>query len=436
MGARGGKPKAGGKHRSGAKREAGSKRKTGTKHGSGAKHGTKTKIGATRKAGAKHGAKMKTGAKRKAGAKHGAKTKTGAKRKTGAKHGAKTKTGGGGRSGAKREAGGKRKVWAKRATGAKQAVGSKRKTGAKHDSKMKTGGGGGGASPARLSAAAQAGDAKQAKADPRGERIQKILARAGLGSRRGCEEIILEGRVRVNGRVVMELGTRADASRDTITVGGKRVRGETLKYYAINKPKGVISTTAEDEFARGGRRRVIDLVPERPRVKPVGRLDVESEGLMLLTNDGDLANRLTHPRHGIERVYRAEVKGEMTEDALARLRRGVRLAEGRTLPPKVRVIHKGASRGVLEVIIKEGLNREVRRILAAVGLKVKSLKRIRLGPLSLGSLPSGTARELSAPELARLRKATSGPGEPPPPWLRRRRRRGAAPQREGRPRGK
>ncbi|MHC5058703.1 MAG: pseudouridine synthase [Planctomycetota bacterium] len=310
------------------------------------------------------------------------------------------------------------------------ARGGKPKAGGRHGAKTAAG-------AKRKTAAKRApGSKAEAGAAGRGERLQKILARAGLGSRRGCEEIILEGRVRVNGRVVTELGTRADASRDTITVGGKRVRGETLKYYAINKPKGVISTTAEDEFARGGRRRVIDLVPERPRVKPVGRLDVESEGLMLLTNDGDLANRLTHPRYGIERVYRAEVKGEITEDMLAKLRRGVRLAEGRTLPPKVRVIHKGAGRGVLEVVIKEGLNREVRRILAAVGLKVRSLKRIRLGPLSLGGLSSGTARELSAPELARLRKATCGPGEPPPPWLRRRRRRGAPPHREGRPRGK
>jgi 23S rRNA pseudouridine2605 synthase len=227
----------------------------------------------------------------------------------------------------------------------------------------------------------------------------------------------------VNGRVVIELGTRADASRDTITVGGKRIRCEPFIYYAVNKPKGILSTTSDDEIANRGRRRVIDLVPERPRVNPVGRLDLESEGLILLTNDGDLANRLTHPRYGIERVYRAEVKGEISEGTLATLRRGVRLAEGRTLPPKVHVIHKGTGRGVLEVIIKEGLNREVRRILAAVGLKVRSLKRIRLGPLSLGRLPSGEARELREPELARLREATSGPGEPPPPWLRRRRRR-------------
>jgi len=271
--------------------------------------------------------------------------------------------------------------------------------------------------------------------DAGGERLQKILARAGLGSRRGCEEIILEGRVRVNGRVVTELGTRADPSRDTITVGGKRIRCEPMKYYVVNKPKGVISTTSEDEVMNKGRRRVIDLVPERPRVSPVGRLDVESEGLMLLTNDGDLANRLTHPRYGIERVYRAEVKGEIPEEALATLRRGVRLAEGRTLPPKVRIVHKGTGGGRLEVAIKEGINREVRRILAAVGLKVKSLKRIRLGPLSLGGIPRGDARELSARELARLREATSGPGEPPPPWLKRRRRRDAPPRKGERPRG-
>jgi 23S rRNA pseudouridine2605 synthase len=153
---------------------------------------------------------------------------------------------------------------------------------------------------------------------------------------------------------------------------------------------------------------------------------------MLLTNDGDLANRVTHPRYGIERVYRAAVRGEVTDSALATLRRGVRLSEGRTLPPKVRVIHKGSGGGRLEVTIKEGLNREVRRILAAVGLKVKSLKRIRLGPLSLGALAPGEVRELTTAELNTLRAATSGPGEPPPPWLKRRRRRDDTPHPRGR----
>ncbi len=248
------------------------------------------------------------------------------------------------------------------------------------------------------------------------ERLQKILARAGWGSRRSCEGIITSGRVAVNGKIVIELGTKADPAQDAITVDGGRVRAEPFAYYVLNKPKGVISTTAED--AR--RKRVVDFVPSWPRVVPVGRLDVDSEGLMLLTNDGELTNRLTHPRYGLERVYRAEVVGEITDGALAKLRRGVRLAEGKALPPRVHVLHKGRGGGRLDVTLKDGLNREVRRILAAVGLKVKRLVRVRLGSLSLGRLAPGESRELTAGELAKLRDAVAGPGRKPPPWLRRR----------------
>jgi len=364
---------------------------------------------------------VKPGDKRGLAAKRGSRPSA----KRGPTQGAKTGVRRGGKPGprpaARRGATSSSKPGAKRGSTYSSKPGAARIS--KPGAKIKTGGRGGAPGVSR--------GKTPGKTATQGERIQKILARAGFGSRRGCEEIILEGRVRVNGRVVMELGSRADASRDTITVGGRRIRLEPVKYYVVNKPKNVISTTADDKVMNKGRRRVIDLVPERPRVNPVGRLDVESEGLMLLTNDGDLANRLTHPRYGIERVYRAAVRGKITEEALATLRRGVRLAEGRTLPPKVRVVHKDPGGGRLEVVIKEGINREVRRILAAVGLKVKSLKRIRLGPLSLGGIASGTARDLTAFELARLREATSGPGEPPPPWLRRRRRRDGNP-RDGR----
>lgn len=250
------------------------------------------------------------------------------------------------------------------------------------------------------------------------ERLQKIISRAGVASRRKAEELILDGRVKVNGRVVTELGTKADPSREKVTVDGKRLRAEPAAYYVLNKPKGVVSTTAED----AKRKRVVDLVPPSPRVNPVGRLDVESEGLMLLTNDGELTHRLTHPSFGVERVYRARVEGEVSEDALARLRRGVRLAEGKTLPPGVRVLASDRRGGSLEVRVKEGLNREVRRILAAVGLKVRGLVRTRLGPLSLGRLPAGEWRRLSPAELRKLRESCSGGPEKPPPWLRRRRR--------------
>ncbi len=257
-----------------------------------------------------------------------------------------------------------------------------------------------------------------------GERIQKILARAGLGSRRSCEELITHGRVAVNGRRVTELGTRADAERDRITLDGKPVRVERIVYYAVNKPRGYISTTDEDADTK-----VTDLVPPRPRVYPVGRLDVDSQGLMILTNDGELANRMTHPRYGLRRVYRAEVKGDVSDRALGKLSRGVHLAEGKTLPPEVRVLHRGPEGGTLEVAIREGMNREVRRMLAAVGLRVKRLARTALGPVSLGKLSSGSFRELRRDELARLRKAVAGPGQPPPGWLKRgtRARRGPPP---------
>jgi 23S rRNA pseudouridine2605 synthase len=261
----------------------------------------------------------------------------------------------------------------------------------------------------------------EGKDHERGERLQKILARAGLGSRRKCEEFITEGRVTVDGKRVTELGTRADPLESRIFLDGRRVRVEPFVYYVLHKPKGVISTTDEETNPRSVPGRVIDLVPPRPRVFPVGRLDVDSEGLMLLTNDGELANRMTHPRYGLERRYHATVKGEITERALGRLRRGVRLAEGKTLPPHVKVLHASHDGGVLEVTIREGLNREVRRILAAVGLRAKKLVRVGLGPLILKGIPKGASRELTSREVAALSRATAGPGSPPPKWLRRNR---------------
>lgn len=273
----------------------------------------------------------------------------------------------------------------------------------------------GGASPPRGGNRPRKAAREERGAEQRGERLQKILARAGFGSRRSCEELISEGRVTVDGRLVTELGTRADPLTSVIHVDGRRVRAEPLVHYVLHKPKGVTSTTDEE----AGRERVVDLVPPRPRVFPVGRLDVESEGLMVLTNDGDLANRMTHPRYGLERKYRATVRGEITQRALDRLRRGVRLAEGKALPPEVRVLHASADGGVLEVAIREGLNREVRRVLAAVGLKVKRLVRVALGPVELKGIPKGGWRALSSKEVALLRKATAGPGSPPPKWLRR-----------------
>jgi 23S rRNA pseudouridine2605 synthase len=269
----------------------------------------------------------------------------------------------------------------------------------------------------RLTAAASARPGPEASASS-GERLQKILARAGVGSRRACEKLIAEGHVRVNGRVVTAMGFRADPSSDVIDVDGNPVRAEPLVHYAVNKPRGYISTAAERLKAR-----VVDLVPPRPRVYPVGPLDVNASGLIILTNDGELAHRMMHPRYGLRRVYRAEVKGEVTTEVLERLSRGVWLAEGRTLPPEVRVLGRSGDRTALEVVVREGLKREVRRILAAVGLKLKTLTRVALGPITVKGLASGEYRELAAREIAALRKAVAGCGEERPAWLGRRNRR-------------
>lgn len=264
------------------------------------------------------------------------------------------------------------------------------------------------------------------------ERLQKILARAGFGSRRSCEELIQKGRVEVDGQRA-SLGEKADPARQRVTVDGRPVRPEKLVSYVLNKPRGVLSTTAEEP----GRARVTDLVPAGARLYPVGRLDGDSEGLILLTNDGELAHRLTHPRFGVERLYRAEVRGHISESALRKLRRGVYLSEGKTLPPKVEVLARRPEGGVLKLTLKEGLNREVRRILAAVGLKAGRLVRIGLGPLRLGGLKPGRWRKLSGKELVSLKEAASGPGEPPPRWLKRRRRSGPqASRRAGEGRGR
>jgi pseudouridine synthase len=267
--------------------------------------------------------------------------------------------------------------------------------------------------------------------DQLGERLQKILARSGLGSRRACEDLIVEGRVRVNGLVVMELGTRADPVRSKITVDNKPIRRERVVYYLVNKPKGVICTMAGG--AKGSR--ITDLVPKTVRVHPVGRLEVDSEGLMVLTNDGGLTHQLTHPSFGVSRVYSVEVDGEIGEEALGRLQRGVYLAEGKTMPAEIRVVQRTAKGGRIEVTIREGLNREIRRMLAAVGLKPRRIVRIRLGRLSLGDLPSGSYRAMDSEEIGKLRKGLSKVQKAPPAWIKRRRTRKGLPKMNAVPSG-
>jgi 23S rRNA pseudouridine2605 synthase len=244
------------------------------------------------------------------------------------------------------------------------------------------------------------------KTAPEPERLQKALARAGLGSRRACEDLIREGRVTLNGRVAT-LGDRVDPSRDRVQVDGASVPLDPgLRYFALNKPQGVV-TTARDPQRRED---VSSFYPPGPRVFPVGRLDRETEGLLLLTNDGELANRLTHPRFGAEKEYLAEVEGTVSDRALGRLTRGVQLEDG---PARARAARKvAATRGrqAVKIVMAEGRKREVRRMLAAVGLTVRRLVRVRIGPVGLGRLPPGEVRPLTAAEVQALYRHSGGSG--------------------------
>lgn len=234
-----------------------------------------------------------------------------------------------------------------------------------------------------------------------GERLQKVLARVGFGSRRACEELISAGRVRVNGERAL-LGRRVDPERDVVEVDGELVGVlPFLVYYLLNKPAGVV-TTAQDP---DGRPAVLELVPDEPRVFPVGRLDMATEGLLVLTNDGGLAQLLAHPRHGIEKEYVAEVAGRPSAAAVSRLRRGVVLDDGeKTAPAKVSQV----SPGVLRIVIHEGRNRQVRRMCEAVGHPVVRLVRTRIGPVSDRRLRPGSYRRLEPAEVRALQAAALG----------------------------
>jgi len=233
------------------------------------------------------------------------------------------------------------------------------------------------------------------------ERLQRSLARAGFGSRRACEELIAAGRVTVNGTVAT-LGDRIDPAVDEVRVKGDRIVVDPeMRYLAFHKPKGV-TTTMKDAHAERDLRRYL---PEGPRVFPVGRLDRDTEGLLLLTNDGELAHRLAHPRHGVEKEYLAEVEGVPAPKHLARLKRGVELDDGRAKALDARLAGQTAGRGAVRIVLAEGRKREVRRMLAAVGLPVRRLIRVRVGPIALGQLPAGTVRDLEPDEVRALQRA-------------------------------
>jgi 23S rRNA pseudouridine2605 synthase len=233
-----------------------------------------------------------------------------------------------------------------------------------------------------------------------GERLQKVLARAGVASRRAVEDLITEGSVTVNGEVA-HLGQRVDPATDVVEVDGALISlGPDLVHYLLHKPRGVVTTASDPQ----GRPTVVQLVPSAPRVFPVGRLDAETEGLLLLTNDGELTHRITHPRYGIDKEYLAEVEGHPKAGAVRALRSGVDLEDGRTAPAKVVQV----SPGVLRITIHEGRNRQVRRMCDAVGHPVRRLIRTRIGPLADHRLKAGEWRPLTTPELLSLAQAVAG----------------------------
>jgi 23S rRNA pseudouridine2605 synthase len=235
-------------------------------------------------------------------------------------------------------------------------------------------------------------------------RLQKYLSRAGVASRRRAEELIAAGRVHVNGRVVRQLGTSVEETDRVVVAGFGEAEPKPFRYVVMNKPLRVMTTMRDPE----GRRTVASLLPKGgPRVVPVGRLDYDSSGVLLMTNDGDLAHVLTHPRFGVEKRYRAVVRGRLHPEDVRALLAGVRLEEGRTTPAKIRVVATSRTTSELDITIHEGRNRQVRRMLETTEHPVLSLVRLRFGPISLGALPAGATREATEREVRALRTIAS-----------------------------
>lgn len=234
------------------------------------------------------------------------------------------------------------------------------------------------------------------------ERIQKIIAQAGIASRREAEKLILEGRVTLNGKVVDELGTKVDTDNDYIKVNGKLItRPEPKSYLILYKPSGYVTTTKDPE----GRPTIMELLQRvKVRVFPVGRLDYDTEGLMLCTNDGELANKLQHPSHEVPKTYLAKVDGVPTKEEIIKLRQGIRLEDGMTAPARVKIIRKLEANTWVEIIIHEGRNRQVKRMFDAIGHSVIKLKREGFDFLELGDLKPGEFRHLTAEEIKKLKE--------------------------------
>ena len=234
------------------------------------------------------------------------------------------------------------------------------------------------------------------------ERLQKLIARAGITSRRNAEKLISEGKVTVDGKVITELGAKADATKNKIRVDGELLKFDAEKIYILlNKPRGYVCT-AKDER---GRKTVLDLINISERVFPVGRLDLNSEGLLLLTNDGELSNALIHPKFKIDKTYRAKISGELTEEKLDQLRAGIELEDGLTAPAEIFWLEDfWLEENLVEITIHEGRNRQIRRMFAAIGCDVKRLKRIKFAGLTLDGVTVGKFRRLTSTEIKNLKK--------------------------------
>ncbi len=241
-------------------------------------------------------------------------------------------------------------------------------------------------------------------------RLQKILSAAGVASRRAAEKLIVEGRVSVNGATITELGSRADPDVDDIRVNGSRIARAKRRYLALHKPRGYVTTRSDPEH----RPTVLDLLGTSEYLYPIGRLDYDSEGLLLLTNDGEFAEHLMHPRYGIEREYEARVRGVPQPQALQRLARGVVIEGRRTAPARVRLIETGrGARGdqaIVSLVLHEGRTRQVRKMCEAIGHPVVRLRRVRIGPIRLGALKPGESRDLTRDEVRQLETAAAQHG--------------------------
>ena len=252
------------------------------------------------------------------------------------------------------------------------------------------------------------------------QRLQRLLASAGFGSRRQCEDLIEAGRIDVDGEIVTKLGTTVDPAINKVSVDGDPLKKQKLVYFAVNKPTGVVTTNRDPH----GRPRVIDFVPPTDRVFPVGRLDRSSEGLILLTNDGELAQKLTHPKFGVKKVYRGTVAGRVTGETMRKMREGIYIAEGHVKVDGARLLKAKGKATEMEIILREGKNREIRRILARLGHKVQHLRRIAVGPLRLGDTPPGAYRIVTREEVAKLWASTEESAQDPEVQSRAKKKRG------------